>query len=155
MRTNASIWHLTFALLICANVSGCLLGPGSLRHSRTNYNRAVQTTAREELLLNLVRMRYNESTQFLRIPSITGQYTYDADFGLDGRWQEKIPNVLNGGFGLGVQSKPTIVFTPEQDQVFTRRLLSPISGETLELLGSRGWSVERTIAADCAEHQRC
>ncbi len=145
MRTDTLIQRLVVPLLICTCTSGCVLGPGSLRYSRTNYNRAVQMTAREELLLNLVRMRYDDSTQFVRIPSITGQYSYDTDFSFDGRWQERVPNILTGGFSVGMQSKPTIVYAPEQDQEFTRRLLSPISGETLDLLTSKGWAVDRLL----------
>lgn len=133
----------TISLVFCLN--GCVLGPGSLLHSRTNYNRAVQHTAREELLLNLVRMRYNQSVEFMSVPSITGQYTYDAAVGGSGRWEEKVPTVLGSSFGLGTQSRPTIVYTPEQGQEFTRRLLSPISGETLDLLGSKGWSIDRVL----------
>jgi len=67
------------ALALC--LPGCLLGPSSLKHSRTHYNRAVQQTAQEEFLLNLVRMRYDETVEFMRIPSITSQYTYDAGLG--------------------------------------------------------------------------
>lgn len=137
-----------FACLVLTTgftATGCVLGPSTLRFSRTNYNRAIQQTAREEMLLNLVRLRYNQSVEFLRIPSITGQYSYDAEFGATGRWQEAVPNILGLAFGFGMQSKPTIVYAPEQEQEFNRRLLSPISVETLDLLGSKGWSVDRVL----------
>ncbi|MCP4169178.1 MAG: hypothetical protein GY758_00215 [Fuerstiella sp.] len=63
-------------LLVCITTAcRCVLGPKSLQHSRLNYNRAVQATHREELLLNLVRIRYYESEEFLVVSSITGQYT--------------------------------------------------------------------------------
>ncbi|MBT5018934.1 MAG: hypothetical protein HON04_09310 [Planctomicrobium sp.] len=138
----------TFHFVICVlfalslPLSGCLLGPGSLRHSRTNYNRAVQKTAREELLLNLVRMRYDQSVEFMRIPSITGQYSYDLD--LAGTWSDGNPNIPSF-LGMGMQSKPTIVYAPEQEQEFNRRLLSPIRSETIELLASKGWRIDRVL----------
>lgn len=139
-----SRFHL---LMICCIVAltffpGCQLGPGSLRHSRTNYNRAVQKTAREELLLNLVRMRYDQSVEFMRIPSITGQYSYNMD--LAGTWNKGQPNVPSL-LGFGMQSKPTIVYAPEQEQEFNRRLLSPIRSETIELLASKGWRIDRVL----------
>lgn len=130
-------------MLLC--LSSCILGPGSVLYSRGNYNRAVQQTAREELLLNIVRMRYVQSVEFMRVPSITAQHTYDASVGGSGSWREKLPNVYNAAFGLGAQSKPTVVYAPEQDQEFNRRLLAPISGETLDLLGSKGWSIDRVL----------
>jgi hypothetical protein len=81
----------------------------------------------------------------MSVPSITGQYTYDAAVGGSGSWREKIPLGLGACFGLGAQSKPTIVYKPEQEQEFKRRLLAPISGETLDLLSSKGWSIERVL----------
>lgn len=131
------------SLMLCLN--GCVLGPGSLRHSRTNYNRVVQKTAREELLLNLVRMRYNQSVEFLRIPSITGQYTYDAGLGAGGEFHDPGQSILKPFVNIGMQSKPTIVYAPEQEQEFNRRLLSPISGKTLDLLASKGWRFDRVL----------
>ncbi|MBL4883755.1 MAG: hypothetical protein JKY95_04340 [Planctomycetaceae bacterium] len=136
----SSIICALVALTVC--LSGCMLGPSSLRHSRTNYNRAVQKTAREELLLNLVRMRYDQSVEFLRIPSITGQYRYDMD--LAGSWKDgktNLPSLL----GMGMQSKPTIVYTPEQDQEFNRRLMAPIQSDTIKLLASKGWRIDRVL----------
>lgn len=144
MRIRSAVRIFVSSAVLCV-LSGCVLGPTSLLHSRTNYNRAVQKTAREEMLLNLVRMRYDQSVEFMRVPSITGQYTYDATVGADGTWREKVPAVLGLGFGVGAQSRPTIVYTPEQEQEFNRRLLSPISGETLDLLGSKGWAIDRVM----------
>lgn len=125
--------------------SGCILGPRSLRHSRLNYNRAIQETSREELLLNLVRMRFHESEEFLGVSSITGQYTYDADLVGSGTWQQGASARGVGTLNLGAQSKPTIVYSPEQGKEFNRRKLSPVSLETLDLLASKGWAVDRVF----------
>lgn len=133
------------ACVICSTGAGCVLGPGSLKQSRTNYNRAVQQTARQEMLLNLVRMKYHQSEEFIRIPSITSQFTYDADLGGSGSWQEGAATKLGLAFGVGAQSKPTIVYTPEQAQEFNERLLSPINLETIDLLTSKGWAINRVL----------
>lgn len=130
------------ALLLCLTSTGCSLGPGTLRNSRTHYNRAIQTTAREEMLLNLVRMKYRDSIEFIKIPSITGQHTYAGDIGLS------FPFTAARGSGsadFGVQSKPTIVYQPEQAQEFNRRLLAPIGPATLDLLTSKGWAINRVL----------
>ena len=142
MRFDLRIPVISITTLLSA---GCVLGPSSLRLSRANYNAAVQQTAREEMLLNLVRLRYHQSEEFIRVPSITGQYTYDADFGGSGGWQDGVAAKLGLSFGLGATSKPTIVYTPEQAQEFNRRLLSPIGTETLDLLTSKGWAIDRVM----------
>lgn len=130
--------------VVCATTAcGCILGPKSLQHSRLNYNRAVQTTSREELLLNLVRMRYHESEEFLGVSSITGQYTYDADLIGRGIWPGGGKH--EGTAALGAQSKPTIVYSPEQGADFNQRKLSPVSLDTLDLLASKGWAMDRVL----------
>lgn len=134
-------------LLVCGMplLTGCTLGPMSLQNSRLNYNRAIQHTSREELLLNLVRMRYYESEEFLGVSSITGQYTYDADLRGTGAWPAGDRSSYGGSLGLGAQSKPTIVYAPEQGSDFNQRKLSPVSLETLDLLASKGWAVDRVL----------
>ncbi len=126
-------------------LSGCVLGPGSLRHSRANYNQAIQQTAREELLLNLVRLKYHQSEEFIGVPSITGQFSYNASLGGSGGWQEGVAASLGLALGLNASSSPTIVFTPEQDQEFNKRLLTPIGLETIDLLTSKGWAFDRVL----------
>jgi hypothetical protein len=81
---------------------------------RLNYNRAVQQTSREELLLNLVRMRYHESEEFLGVSSITGQYTYTADLVARSIWPKNIrcsvktDDRIFAGAGQRIQSAKTV-----------------------------------------------
>ena len=121
---------------------GCLLGPKTLQNSHLHYNRSVQKAAREEMLLNLVRMKYRESTEFVKIPSITAQHTYAANIGFGLKFSGA-PGTASPGFA--VQSRPTIVYQPEQSQEFNRRLLSPIGIATLDLLTSKGWAQNRVL----------
>lgn len=136
-RSQFAVMFVFCAFTAC----GCVLGPKSLQHSRLNYNRAVQSTSREELLLNLVRMRYYESEEFLGVSSITGQYQYKADITAKGLWHAR----SEGSGVLGAQSKPTIVYSPEQGKDFNQRKLSPVSLETLDLLASKGWAIDRVL----------
>jgi len=140
--------RLPASIVLCALMtfaSGCVLGPGSLRNGRARFNQAVQQTAREEMLLNLVRMKYHQSEEFLRVPSITGQYTFEANLAGSGGWAKGVATSLGLGLGLATSSKPTIVYTPEQAQEFNRRLLTPISLKTIDLLTSKGWAFDRVL----------
>jgi hypothetical protein len=123
-------------------VSGCIWGPKTLQQTRTDYNQAVQATAREEMLLNLVRMKYRDSIEFIKIPSITGQHTYQGGFGASFPFSAARGS---GSTSLGVTSKPTIVYQPEQAQEFNRRLLSPVGLQTIDLLTSKGWAINRVL----------
>ena len=46
---------------------------------------------------------------------------------------------------LCAESKPTIVYQPEQGQDFNSQLLSRISTETLDLLASKGWAADLVL----------
>jgi hypothetical protein len=51
---------------------GCgILGPASLKEGRNRYNQAVAYTGSEQMLINLVKLRYRDSPTFLQVSSIS------------------------------------------------------------------------------------
>lgn len=142
MPKNAA--HVLLCVLL-ASLAGCTLGPRQIHKGRLQYNEAVQQSFREETLLNLVRLRYRETPEFLSIGGIAAQYTFDgsANGGLD------FPpsRITNGDLGGGVRrtERPTISYVPSRGEAFQRGLLAPIGLETLELLARTGWSWERIL----------
>jgi hypothetical protein len=72
-RPNAIRCHC-LALLVLA-VAGCRsLGPRTVSGDRFNYNEAGAKSTSEQLLLNIVRLRYGEPTYWLEITSMLSQY---------------------------------------------------------------------------------
>ena len=59
---------LFFALAFAAG--GCSFGPQVLERSHLRYNEAVKQVDEEQLLLNLVRLRYNEDLVQLDVSAI-------------------------------------------------------------------------------------
>ncbi|HEY0135192.1 MAG TPA: hypothetical protein VGB85_13985, partial [Nannocystis sp.] len=54
------------ALALCLSFAACQsVGPRSLQYGRGQYNVAIQRTNGEQLLLNLVRLRYRDAPLFL------------------------------------------------------------------------------------------
>jgi len=117
-------------------------GPSAIQASRTDYNVVLRQTEDEQLLLNLVRLRYRDQVLFLEASALNTQFTFggaaeatssfgpDTElYGLEGR--------------VTVEEKPTVTYTPLQGSGFVERVLSPIKLETLLLLDSSGWSSER------------
>jgi len=62
------------ALLGLALAPGCGLGPRSLHRTRLPYNEAVKVTTEEQLLLNVVRLRYSDNPSSLAISTIAAQF---------------------------------------------------------------------------------
>lgn len=137
----------TLALL--GALAGCnAIGPSVLRSGRQDYNEVVQQTASEQLLLNLVRLRYLEPPLFLEVASVTASYQMESGLGVGA----SVPNqgaaagtVFSPTLRAAFLEKPTISFVPLQGDKFVTQLLAPISIDKLLLLFHSGWSVERIL----------
>ena len=119
----------------------------AIRHSREKYNAAVQVTRNEQLLLNLVRLRYRDTPSFLELGSLATQFSFDASAGAIGTLRENSLNfnILELGAGGGGSERPTASYTPLQGAEFVTRLISPIDEETIVLLTRSGWKGERVF----------
>lgn len=137
-----------FAALLAA--SGCMAGNDAqfVAADRFDYNEVVAASAREQLLLNIVRLRYRDPVNFLEVSSVVTQYAQTRSGGLtsalgldDGPFAETL------GLAASVQyeERPTISYAPLQGAEYAERLLSPIAPETIFLLSQAGWSLERLM----------
>src|SRR6516162_9714545 len=77
---RAALPRLATALLgaIALCLGGCSFGPKALGKTHGCYNEAVHRVDEEQLLRNIVRMRYNESPLHLNVGSIASQYELSA-----------------------------------------------------------------------------
>src|SRR5215467_10694005 len=125
---------------------GCAtgLGPQAVRSERPDYNRQIVRSNDAELLLNLVRLRYNDSMLFLGVGGVVAQYAYDASLNAGG--------TAGGGNGsatlgtvLAYGEKPTITYTPLTGEEFAARLLAPIPLDSVMLFEQGGWSADRLL----------
>lgn len=142
----------TAGLLLClAGQTACVLGPRALQNSRRPYNEVIQRTSAEQLLLNLVRLKYREAPLFLEVGSVSAQFVFDESGSISGTINENIPfqpinpNVLGLSGKIGYQERPTITYAPLQGEDFVNRLLSPASLETVLLLVRSGWRIDRVL----------
>ncbi len=136
---------------LALSVGGCIRGPSALQVSRTRYNEAIQRTTDEQLLLNLVRLKYRDTPLFVEVGSVQAQFVFEQSATIGGTLNENVgvnplnPNVLSVGGKASYTEKPTVSLTPLQGDDFVKRLLSPISLDTIVLLCRSGWSIERVF----------
>ena len=124
-------------------LSGCF-GPTAVRQTRDRYNEAIRQTNDEELLLNLVRLRYNEHPSFLPITGLNAQFALTA--GAQYRGGPERGAIDNFGDGtLGYSDRPTLTFAPQRPPQLTRALLSQVSLETLYLFARQGGDIGRVL----------
>lgn len=142
---------LLVCCLVAAWATGCQLGPAALRIGHARYNDAIRTTTSEELLLNLVRLKYREAPVFLEIGTVSAQFVFDQSADTTGTFTEDVgaqrgnPMAFEFGAGVGYSERPTITYAPLAGEDFVQRLLSPIDVETLVLLAHSGWRVDRIV----------
>jgi hypothetical protein len=113
---------------------------------RSAYNIAIQKTNNEELLLNLVRLKYYDAPFFLELGNVTTQFTYKAAatplISIPGFSKEN-PFSIGGEFSW--QNQPTISYSPLEGQEFSKQLLQPIQLSTLQQLVYGGWDIDRVF----------
>ena len=141
-KTAFSRWFTGCVLFILAMVLfGCeVLGPRTLRGGRTQYNEAIKTTDVDQLLLNIVRMRFNDRPYFLEIASISSTAELAASLGGKTTFGDIDENSVQGG--LTYLERPTIIYQPLSGEKFVRQLLEPVDLPTILLLRGAGWEID-------------
>jgi len=141
------------ALFLVFALSGCqsYFGPTALQNTHSAYNQAIATTLNEQMLLNLVRMRYRDRPFFLKVGSVTASMTFGGTMGMNTEL-DLAPggNIIKPHFGFSYADKPTISYTPLQGEDFLKSVLSSIPLQALLVMAQSGWSVER-IFGICLE----
>src|SRR5258706_3432452 len=129
-------------------LSGCTtgFGPKAVRSERPDYNQQIVRSGDEQMLLNLVRLRYNDSPLFLELGSVVASYGYDAGVNASGNIA---PNAGGSsatlGGSLGYYEHPTVTYSPLTGDQFAERLLSPIPLDSVMLFAQSGWAVDRLL----------
>lgn len=126
--------------------TGCAtsFGPNSVVQSRVLYNEALARTQSEQLLLNIVRLRYRDAPLFLQIGTLSTQFAIRTDAAANSELSISGGDSFIGpSLGYFFEERPTVTYTPLQGEEFAKKVLKPLSLEALVLLGSGGWSVER------------
>ncbi len=140
-------------LLILFCLTGCqsTFGPVALENTHPAYNQAIVKTQNEQMLLNLVRVKYLDKPFFLKIGSITASLTFDSNVGLGSDINlDAGGNILKPSLGIGYADKPTISFQPLGGEDFLKSVLSSISFDALLVMTQSGWSIERVFGL-CVE----
>jgi hypothetical protein len=130
-------------------LAGCASqGPGSLADDRLRYNEIIKTTTEQQLLLNIVRLRYTDSPNSLSVSTIAMQSEFTEAgalmpfFGVSGDAAAHSAFGVLPQVGVTATDRPTITLTPLDDQEFTRQLFTPISLEGLLYLAKTTWPIE-------------
>jgi len=117
-------------LALATAFAGCAwLGPEIIRSGRPAYNDAILTTSDEQLLQNIVRLRFGDSLGLLTVSSVTanvsltGTAAVNLGFGPQPNYQG---NLVPFGGTLTAEQNPTISYTPVSGESLVRQFAAEI-----------------------------
>jgi hypothetical protein len=132
------------------SAAGCAFGPKALERTHGRYNESIKEVSEEQLLLNLVRLRYNDSPSRLDVSSIAAQYElsgmaqaqpfFTAQASAVSDLIRSFTAVLPSAQVLGA-NRPTVSLTPADDRTTVRRFLTPLDPEELFFFAQSGWPI--------------
>jgi hypothetical protein len=134
---------MAFTTIGCFNI-----GPHAMQQEWLKYNNVISSIEDQQNLLNLVKLRYNDSPKMLAVTNINSQLLLGVadDSGASYSFAEGSSS-LGNRFNLSLfpkyEDKPTITYQPLQGEKFVKSMLEQISLDVLLLLNNSGWSVER------------
>ena len=134
MQASGAIRAVLVSWLALAG--GCAFGPKTLEKTRLPYNQAIKCTTEEQLLLNIVRLRYTDTPSSLGVSNIAAQHELQQTLGIvpfftsaASNFDIAVRGIVLPQVGLEGATRPTITYSPEDDQEFTRKLFAPMAVE--------------------------
>ena len=145
LSNSAILIGILLLLTSCAQ-----LGPELVKAGRSDYNIVLQQTEDEEVILNLVRVRYGDRPMFFDVSSVATSFTWSQNAAANGTvleygGTELARNNLSVRGDLQYTERPTITYTPLGGKDFVKSVLTPADLDTLILLSNAGWSIERLM----------
>jgi hypothetical protein len=140
-------------LLTILTTSACsLLPPQRIQVDRANYLEAVSSSWKEQLLNNLVRLRYGDTLTSLDMTSITTGYELDAGLtaGFTKGWQAGLAADFGSKVPLGVSAayayRPTISYSPLRGDALANAMIEPLNPVKILKSLQTGWPADYILA---------
>ncbi len=143
------IVRIFYGFLLAGSLSGCAFGPRLLEKTHGRYQESVRQVDEEQLLRNLVHLRYSECPLELNVSSIATQYELAG--AAEARPFFVAPNPGSHPFrtftsilpdlSVSGANRPTITLVPGDTGETVQRFLTPIPTETLIFLSESSWPV--------------
>jgi hypothetical protein len=110
------------------------------------YNEVVRDTNDEQLLMNIVRLRYADSPVFIDLPNITSQFEVVGRGNyLGGYGNQQVRGHTSLGLGeLSLRDTPTLSYHPREGREIAKSLLTPLSAD-LFIVVNAGANLEQLL----------
>jgi hypothetical protein len=147
-RGPAALPRLAIVVLASiVSLPACTIGPRALQDARLRYNEVVKATTEQQLLLNIVRLRYADTPSSLSVENIAAQFELLKSlqitpfFVASGAEPNRSFTAVLPQFGIQAADRPTISLVPIDDQEFTRKLFTPVTLDGVIYLVRTTWPI--------------
>ena len=135
-----SMGRILVLLVTGLTVAACGIGASAVERDRFDFNTAIAQSWKDQMLLNVVKLRYADTPAFLDVSSVISQYQLEGSVAA-GASLSSGSDLLNLGGEALYSIRPTITYTPLSGEKFTRNLMTPIPPKGVLLLLQSGWPV--------------
>ena len=137
---------MTFCVLAVLLLGGCRgFGARTLSHDRFDYTEAIAASWKQQMLINMVKLRYGDTPVFLDVVSVINQYSIEAQMDVRGTWVDPVASIGDSasvGGAARYTDKPTITYAPLSGERFARSLMKPIPPTAVLSLIQAGYPVD-------------
>jgi hypothetical protein len=144
---------LVLLLIVLASAGCALVPPRKIPIDRGNYLDAVSTSWKEQLLTNLVKLRYGDALTTLEMTSINTTYALDSQLSANypvlwhpihstnpqGSWTGGFRNTVTLGGTVTYQDHPSIAYSPIRGEALSKTMIEPIRPSKLLKSLQTGW----------------
>ena len=139
---------------ICTLFGGCAsIGPGTVARDRLDYSAAVGDSWKDQMMLNLVKLRYGDAPVFLDVGQIVAGYSFPRTLGASAAVNQydgtPAPQAITSSLGVSAgatfNDSPTVTYTPMSGERFARSLMTPIPPSVILNIIQAGTPVEEVF----------
>jgi len=145
---RAQRWPALVAGLAVLVASCSSIGPKGIARDRFDYGASIAESWKQQILLNIVKLRYLDVPVFMDVGQIVSGYTLETGVTISGQIAPKDRG--DTFLGLGGQGtftdRPTITYTPMTGDKFLRGLLIPIPTKVILHMLETGYPADFLLA---------